>query len=146
MNTPQSTPQDSQSSEQGTGGLERFLHGLFLSLLGLAVLVILVWFDIRFISEVVSRQPIGGFKRMSGPGGLLGRVVIETDKGSYPLQGMPSIPKGTPLVLEVRATGAQFICDESRSLCIQTVRDQFKNTDMDSTPKESAIPPQGHTP
>jgi hypothetical protein len=73
--------QSSKPSRQHTTGLERLLHGLFLLLVMLAVLGIFVWFDIRLHKDVVSRQPIGQFQRMSGPGGLLGDVVIETEKG-----------------------------------------------------------------
>ena len=60
--------------------------------------------------EVVSTRPIGNFVRMSGPGGFQGRVVIETDVGSYPMRFAAAAAKGTPLVLELRASGKRYIC------------------------------------
>jgi hypothetical protein len=119
--------QSSKPSRQHTTGLERLLHGLFLLLVMLAVLGIFVWFDIRLHKDVVSRQPIGQFQRMSGPGGLLGDVVIETETGSYLLRGTPAISKGTPLVLEVRASGYRCISDVPRTLCIETTHKEFKS-------------------
>ena len=126
----------SRPAEQHTSWLERFLHGLFLLFVALAVLCILVWLDLNMYSEVVSRRPIGHFQRMSAPGGLMGHVVIETDTGSYPLRGTPVIARGTLLVLELRASGYRYICDEPRSLCMRTTAKEFKA----SNPSQGAIP------
>ena len=60
--------------------------------------------------EVISTRPIGNFVRMSGPGGFQGRVVIETDRGSYPMRFAAAAAKGTPLVVELRASGKRYIC------------------------------------
>ena len=133
---PDPLEESSTPVEQYTSWTERFLHGLFLLMVALAVLGILVWLDIDMHTQVVSRQPIGHFQRMSGPGGLLGSVVIETETGSYPLWGTPVIAKGTPLVLEVRASGYHYICDESRGLCVQTTAKEFKA----SNPTKAAVP------
>ena len=108
-----------------TGSLERFLHRMFLLFVLLAGLGFAVWLQIRSTSEVISSQSIGRFERMSGPGGLAGDVVIETEQGLYLLHGAPAITKGTLLILEVRATGAHFICDEARSLCLRTSSKKF---------------------
>lgn len=65
---------------------------------------------------------------MSGPGGLQGRVVIETDTGSYPLLSAPVISKGTSLVFELRGTGQRLVCDLPHTLCIKTISDEFKQS------------------
>lgn len=134
-----------QPSDLHTSWLERFLHGLFLLMVALVVLIILVWLGLDMYSEVVSRRPIGHFQRMSGSGGLLNHVVIETETGSYPLWGTPVIAKGTPLVLEVRASGYRYICDESRDLCVQTTAKEFKQPELISTPTPKTSS-QGKTP
>lgn len=132
-------------AEQHTSWTERFLHGLFLFMAVLAVLVILVWLGLDMYSEVVSRRTIGHFQRMSGSGGLLNHVVIETETGFYPLWGTPVIAKGTPLVLEVRASGYHYICDESRGLCVQTTAKEFKQPEPIPSPSPAASS-QGMTP
>ena len=70
--------------------------------------------------EVVSTRSIGNFISMSGPGGLRGAVVIETDVGSFPLHSAAAISKGTPLMLELRDSGQRFICDIRKTLCLKT--------------------------
>jgi len=122
---PLTQPNPSTRKMNSTSSLERFLHRLFLLLVILAGLGFWVWLEIRLASEVVSRQSIGRFERMSGPGGLAGDVVIETEQGLYLLHGAPAITKGTLLILEVRATGAHFIRDEARSLCLRTSSKKF---------------------
>lgn len=127
---PHGDPPDESSTPvvHYTSWTERFLHALFVLLVALAVLGFLVWLDLDTHSKVVSRKPIGHFQRMSGPGGLPNRVVIETETGSYPLFGSPVITKGTRLVLEVRASGYHYVCDETRSLCVQTSAEEFKSS------------------
>ncbi|MEO8388005.1 hypothetical protein [Polaromonas sp.] len=70
--------------------------------------------------EVVSTRAIGNFVSMSGPGGWGGAVVLETDLGSFPLHSAASITKGTPLMLELRASGQRFICDARHTHCLKT--------------------------
>ena len=70
--------------------------------------------------EVVSTRSIGNFVSMSGPGGLRGAVVIETELGSFPLHSAAAITKGTPLILELRDSGQRFICDSRKTLCLKT--------------------------
>ncbi len=145
IDPPQVDPPEESSTpiNRHTSRPERFLHRLFLLLIALAVLCVLVLLGFQPYSEVVSRQPIGHFQRMSGPGGWPGRVVIETESGSYPLWGTPVIAKGTPLVLETRASGNRYICDESGSLCLETTTQEFKRPEpIPST----ATPSQGQTP
>jgi hypothetical protein len=142
LTSQQSPPAPNKSS---TGSLERFLHRLFLLLVLLGAVGFVVWIDGRFSSEVVSSQSIGKFLRMSGPGGLSGDVVIETEQGSYLLHGTPAIAKGTLLILEVRATGAHYICDAARSLCIQTSSKKFTANDVQKAPSAPSST-QGQTP
>lgn len=148
---PQPDPLEnsSTSATRHTSGTERILHRLFLLLVILAVLGVLVWLGVEQHSEVVSRHPIGHFQRMSGPGGWPGRVVIETETGSYPLWGTPVIAKGTPLVLETRGSGDRYICDEPGSLCIETTGKEFKpsaQTRSLPTSSQSSHSSQGATP
>ena len=70
--------------------------------------------------EVVSTRSIGNFISMSGPGGLRGAVVIETDLGSFPLHSAAAIAKGTPLILELRDSGQRYICDARKTLCLKS--------------------------
>ena len=134
--TSQQSPRAPNKSS--TGSLERFLHRLFLLLVLLAAFGSVVWIDGRFSSEVVSSQSIGHFLRMSGPGGLAGDVVIETQQGSYVLRGTPAVAKGTRLLMQVRASGAHYICDESRSLCIRTSSQKFKANDAQLAPNATS--------
>ena len=143
-----STPPNPPAPNKGsTSSLESFLHGLFLLLVILAFFGFLVWMNIRSESEVVSRQSIGRFLRMSGPGGLAGDVVIETELGSYVLHGSPAIAKGTGLLLEVRESGAHYICDELRTLCVATSSKKFKVSDVQpASNAPTPSPAQGQTP
>lgn len=84
--------------------------------------------------EVVSSRSIGHFVSMSGPGGLRDRVVIETEVGAYPLQSAAAIAKGTPLILEHRASGQRYICDARRSLCLKTDGPDFSPTTQGAYP------------
>ena len=70
--------------------------------------------------EVVSTRSIGNFVSMSGPGGLRGAVVIDTDLGSFPLHSAAAIAKGTPLILELRDSGQRYICDARKTLCLKS--------------------------
>ena len=147
--TPSTPPKSPAPNKGSTSSLESILHGLFLLLVILAFFGFLVWMNIRLELEVESRQSIGRFVRMTGPGGLAGDVVIETELGSYLLHGAPAIAKGTPLILEVRASGAYFICDQARSLCVATSPKKFKASDAQpasSAPSSTPSPAQGPTP
>ncbi len=44
--------------------------------------------------EVVSTQPIGAFVHMSAPGGITGRVVIQTERGFLPLRQAVAVATG----------------------------------------------------
>ena len=145
--TSPTLPNPPAPNKGSTSSLECFLHGLFLLLVVLAFFGFLVWMDIRFESEVVSRQSIGRFVRMSGAGGLFSDVVIETETGFYVLHGTPAIAKGTGLLLEVRESGAHYICDESRNLCLRTSSKKFKANEVEHAPNAATpSPPQGQRP
>ena len=84
--------------------------------------------------KLVSTRSIGNFISMSGPGGLRGAVVIETDLGSFPLHSAAAIAKGTPLILELRASGQRLICDADHTLCIKTDGPYFGPTPTGAKP------------
>lgn len=71
-------------------------------------------------TEVEASRPIGQLLGMSGPGARQWPLVIETEQGFFPLGDAVAIPKGTPLMLEERASGKRFICDLKRTVCVQT--------------------------
>ncbi len=75
--------------------------------------------------------------------------MIETDLGSYPMNSGAVISKGTPLVLEKRASGDGFICDANHNLCIKTSGQEFKQSaDIPIAPKplDPTLPLPGGTP
>jgi hypothetical protein len=57
---------------------------------------------------------------MTGTGGRIWPLVIETQLGFFPLRKAVSIPRGTPLMVEERASGKRFVCNLGRTLCVQT--------------------------
>lgn len=71
--------------------------------------------------QVVSAKPIGTLQRISGQdGGFRRRTVIETETGFYTVRGLGGAIKGTPLTLELRASGALYICAPARRPCLPT--------------------------
>ena len=100
---------------------------LFFCLLAAVPLIWLVTFIyVSWTDEaVVSTRSIGNFVSMSGPGGLHNRVVIETDLGFFPLHSAAAITKGTPLILELRASNQRYICDARKTLCLTTEGPDF---------------------
>jgi len=70
--------------------------------------------------RVESSRPVGHLIGMSGPGGRAWPLVIETEQGFFPLGKAVAIPKGTPLMIEDRASGDRFICDLKRTVCVRT--------------------------
>ncbi len=47
------------------------------------------------------------------------------EQGFLPLHKVVAIRAGTPLVLEVRATGRRYVCDGTRTLCVETSKEGF---------------------
>ncbi len=92
-----------------------------------APLCLLVWavFQVWGNEDVESSQPIGNLVHMSPTGNGSGSVVIQTDQGFLPLHKAVAIRTGTPLVLEVRATGRRYVCDRARTLCVETSKEGF---------------------
>ena len=105
------------------------------------LLVLPGWWSSRFLyrawttDEVVSTRSIGNFVSMSGPGGMRGAVVIETDLGSFPLHSAAALAKGTPLMLELRDSGRRFICDARKTLCLKTDGPDFSDFSLLSLPQ-----------
>ena len=107
-------------------GLDQFLKFLYLVLFCVPVIAFIFWqWGSGRQGLLASTRPIGTFIGMSGPGGLQDRVVIETTTGSFPLRSAAVIGKGTPLVLDQHGSGARFVCDVPRTLCIQTEKAEF---------------------
>ena len=111
-------------------GLEPFLKFFFFVLFGVPVIAFTLWqLGPGHRGLLASSRPIGAFIQMSGPGGLQDRVVIETSTGSYPLRHTAVIDKGTPLVLDLHGSGARYVCDVPRTLCIETTEAEFSLAD-----------------
>ncbi|MFC5522611.1 hypothetical protein [Polaromonas jejuensis] len=139
--TPPENPSTPTGKESKSDPLDRFLVLFFALLMGLPLILFLFWVgSYWWQSEVISSRPIGNFIRMSGPGGLRSRVVIETDTGSYPLLWAPVISKGTPLLLELRGTGERFVCDLPHTLCIKTTPDEFTQSAQPLNPAGPSHP------
>ncbi len=139
------SPPENPSTPTGKDGKsdpsDLFLMAFFALLMGLPLILFLFWIGgYWWRSEVVSGRPFGHFIRMSGPGGLQGRVAIETDAGSYPLRQAPVISKGTPLVLELRGTGQRFVCDLPHTLCIKSTLDEFTQSGLPVNPAGPSNP------
>jgi len=132
-----SPPPPPGKKKTSASSMAPLIHGLFLASVILALFGFLIFLDIRFTEEVESRQPIGRLLHMSGPGGVAGDVVIETEQGWYLLHGAPAVSKGTLLILEVRASGTHFICDEARSLCLRSSSKKFFPKDVRPEPSAS---------
>ncbi len=138
-------PPPPEGHNNDVGGVIKFLQRLFILVSVVTLLSFVAWFIDSRESQVVSNQPIGRFIGMSGPGGLQGGVVIETELGSYPLIRTAAISKGTPLLLEQRASDDRFICDVPRNLCIKTAGYEFKHPieiPIDAKTIQSALPSQ----
>ena len=133
-------PPPPPGSHQKVDGLTKFFQNLFILVTMVSLFTFVYWFITTRESQVVSSQPIGQFISMSGPGGLQNQVVIETDKGSYPIIDAPAISKGTNLVLEVRESGQRYVCDVTRDLCIKTTATEFKRSVPATTSPKTAVP------
>ena len=91
-------------------------------------------FELLGDADVVARQPIGQVLRMSAAGGFSERIVLETTGNFYPLQGVASIAKGEVLTLELRRSGRRYVCNVTRTLCLETSREHFSVDPKSSQP------------
>ena len=119
-------PPPPPGSHHEVGAVTKFFQQAFIFVSVVSLASFVIWLIDSRDSQVVSSKQIGSFVRMSGPGGFQGGVVIETELGSYPLITTAVISKGTPLVLEERASGDRLICDVPHSRCIKTTYREFK--------------------
>lgn len=94
-----------------------------------AALIPLVWAGVltwehQRAKQVMSVQPIGIAMHQASqePATNVGSLVLETSTGFYPLMASVVIHKGTPLFLETRADGSQFVCTASRGTCVKTAK------------------------
>lgn len=93
----------------------------------LAVAGLVSWDEVRS-GQVESVEPIGALVNMSSTGGWERQVVVETERGFYPLESAVTLAKGTPLALDTRRSGRRYVCDVARTLCVATTRLGFPNT------------------
>lgn len=129
---PEDEPFDDCPLEAAKAGAMQAL----LLMLGLLIFIICYFTWLHWqTGEVEAARPIGQLLAMSGPGGRSWPLVIETEQGFFPLGEAVAIPKGTPLMLEDRASGKRFICDLKRTVCVQT--------SFESMPAPQAAPSQG---
>jgi len=85
--------------------------------------LVLLYFPIDMWLGTISETevPIGAVKSVSAASGaLLGLTVLETESGFYVLRGHANIQKGTPLILDIRLNGNQYVCDVGKSVCVRT--------------------------
>ena len=123
---PDQLPEDEPFDEGPLKTAKAGVIHAFLVLLAVMVFIAayIVW-EHRQTGQVVAQQPIGALVRMTGTGGRIWPVVIETQLGFFPLRKAVSISPGTPLMVEERASGERFVCDLGRTLCVQTSADLF---------------------
>jgi hypothetical protein len=83
----------------------------------------LMYFPVDMWLGTISQTeiPIGVVKSVSAAsGGLHGLTVLETDTGFYVLRAHAIIHKGTPLILDTRVNGDQYVCNAGKSVCVRT--------------------------
>ena len=76
-------------------------------------------------SRLESSRPIGTVKSVAPGSGWGVRLIVETETTFYPLRSLLVVEKGTPLILQVRANGDQYVCDVSQS-CAKTASQNWK--------------------
>ena len=131
---PENEPSGNDRLEAATKSVIRALL-LLLALIPLTA-AYLIWLHWQ-TGQVEASRPIGRLLGMSGQGGWAWPLVIETEEGFFPLGEAVAIPKGTPLVLEDRASGKRFICDLRRTVCVQT---SFESIPATPAPASEGIP------
>lgn len=110
-----------QRSSQRSPEVEKSTRGVLraFALLGLFLLYFPIDMWLGTISE--TEAPIGAVKSVSAASGaLLGLTVLETATGFYVLRGYANIQKGTPLILDSRLNGNQYVCDVGKSVCVRS--------------------------
>jgi hypothetical protein len=72
--------------------------------------------------QVVQTQALGPVIKVTGTGGLVQGMLVETPRGFFPVLGAAAFERGTELVLEVRGNGDRYVCDLPRSGCVKSSR------------------------
>lgn len=70
--------------------------------------------------QVISAQQIGTVQSVQANGGFNASMLIEVNDVYYPLIDTMAIKRGSPMILEKRANGAWFLCDEQHGACSRT--------------------------
>lgn len=117
-NTPPEQSGQEQSPTETTRWQTLWLM-MWVLILPLAGAAWLTWDESR-TRQVVSTVPIGKLVRASGWDGFRARLLVETEQGIYPLYHAVSLVKGTPMTLDTRGSGRRFLCDQARTLCVET--------------------------
>lgn len=110
---------DQRVRESGRVDFSTLLVGTALVLLGVA------FYGIWQGSRVESSRPIGTVKSVTPGSGWGVRLIVETETTFYPLRGVLAVEKGTPLLLQVRGNGDQYLCDAAQS-CVKTATQSWK--------------------
>lgn len=72
--------------------------------------------------QVVQTQALGPVVKVTGVGGLVRGLLVETPRGFFPVLGAAAFERGTELVLEVRGNGERYVCDVPRTGCVKSAR------------------------
>lgn len=81
-------------------------------ILALTMVTPLAYFEDKRLGKVVkSVRPAGRVVSVNLQGGLFSRTLVETDLGFYALGEGVSFFKNEALTLELRASGARYLCD-----------------------------------
>lgn len=97
--------------------LQKALHAAAALALGLAAVGVVVaalvslLFGTRQDEQVVSSTPAGVLRSVTLGGGLLTKVLVETDTAFYVVDTAVSLGKDESLQLQRRASGARYLCN-----------------------------------
>jgi len=116
---PEDEPFDSARLEAAR---DKAIHALLLlAALLISMLGYFIW-DHWQTGRVEASSPIGRLIGVAATGGRPWPVVIQTERGFFPLREAVSIQPGAALLLEDRTSGDRFVCDLQRTVCVQSSR------------------------
>ena len=91
-------------------------------LAAIACLLVYAGWDAYQGRQVVQTQALGPVVKVTGAGGLVRGLLVETPRGYFPVLGAAAFERGTELVLEVRGNGDRYVCDVPRTGCVKSAR------------------------
>jgi hypothetical protein len=95
--------------------------GKFLLAVIAGLLVYASW-DAYQGQQVVQMQALGPVVKVTGAGGLVRGLLVETPRGFFQVLGAAAFERGTELVMEVRGNGDRYVCDVPRTGCVKSAR------------------------